>query len=78
MFGIITRTELYLDPLRGEGRARNGRSTAEGLELGVHDLALIVDFDLFADRRGFFIFIIRDPPSAKKQSPAPIWSPCNT
>ena len=43
------RTEPYLDPLCGEGRAGDGRAAAEGLELGVHDLSIVVDFDLFSE-----------------------------
>ncbi len=37
---------LALDPLRGEGRRRDGRAAAERLELGVGDLAVLVHFDL--------------------------------
>lgn len=37
---------LALHPLGGQGAAGNGRSTAEGLELGVHYLAVLVHLDL--------------------------------
>ena len=38
----------YFDPLCGEGGAGDGRPAAEGLELGVHDLAVVVDLNLLA------------------------------
>ena len=40
----------YLDPLCGEGGACDGRPAAEGLELGIHDLAVVVDLNLLANK----------------------------
>lgn len=37
---------LALDPLGGQGAGRNRRSTAERLELGVHNLPVLVHSDL--------------------------------
>ena len=37
---------LALDPLGGQRGRRDGRAAAERLELGLHDLAVLVDLDL--------------------------------
>ena len=39
-----------LDPLGGEAAAGDGRPAAEGLELGVHNLAVVVDLNLLTNK----------------------------
>ena len=41
---------LTLDPLRSQAGRGDSRAAAEGLELGVHDLAVVVDLNLSANK----------------------------
>ena len=47
---LSTEIDKYLDPLCGQGGAGDRRSAPKGLELGVHDLPLVVNLDLFVER----------------------------
>ena len=44
-----------LDPLRGQRGGGDGRAAAKGLELGIDDLAIIIDFNLKSKQKGLIV-----------------------